>query len=137
MKQHFPTVRPMCVNLFTDKGSYSQSIHGFVELATPQQARAIAEEIRSKTLQIWHHPSVRINLALTDINKNRNWALKAAEEQIKASNFSIGKTVTVKKNGGKGCDRGVYVDDVPAFTQAQPFAIGGVFTSDYAQLKLP
>ena len=50
---------------------------------------------------------MRIKLALTDIDENRNWALKVAEEQIKESNFSCGKTVTVKKDGGeKGRHRG-------------------------------
>ena len=112
-------------------------MHGFVELATPQQARAIAEELRSNKLQIGDSPSVRINLALTDIDKNRNWALKAAEEQIKGSNLSIGKTVTVKKGGGKGGDRGVYVNDVLECTQAQRFAKCCVFACDYLHLKPP
>ena len=137
MKQHFPTVRPMCVNLFSDKGSYSPSIHGFVELATPQQARAVADAIRTQNLQVADHPGVRVKIALTDIDKNRNWALKVAEEQIKASNLSIGKTVTVKKGGGKGIERGVYVNDALAFTQAQRFAKDGIFIRDNAHLKLP
>ena len=102
-----------------------------------QQARAVADTIRTQNLEVADHPGVRVKIALTDIDKNRNWALKVAEEQIKASNLSIGKTVTVKKGGGKGIERGVYVNDALAFTQAQRFAKGGIFICDYAHLKLP
>ena len=50
---------------------------------------------------------------MTNIDSNRNWALKIAEEQIKASNLNIDKTITLKKSGGIGTERGVCVNNAP------------------------
>ena len=60
-----------------------------------------------QNLQVTDYPGVCIKIAMTNIDSNRNWALKIAEEQIKASNLNIDKTITLKKSGGIGTERGV------------------------------
>ena len=82
-----------------------------------------------------HKPldGVNIKPALTDIDKNRNWAIFAAEEKVKASPQAQGKHVSVKKTG-KG--RGVYVNEVAVFTQVERHARGGVFLGEYSHLSL-
>ena len=133
MQNHFSAMKPVCVNLFPDKDG-RPSIHGFVEFCSPQQARMILGTIKTQKLQVGGHEGVKIKPALTDIDKIRNWAIFAAEEKIKASPQTEGKTVSVKK-GGK--DRGVYVNDVAVFTQAERHARGGLFHGEYSHLSLP
>ena len=79
MKTHFPEMRPCCVNLFPDKAGRS-SLNGYVELGSPMQVRMITEQVRELSLQLDGHKGVKIKPALTDIDRNRNWALQKAEE---------------------------------------------------------
>ena len=132
MREHFPEIKPVSVNLFASKDG-RPSIHGFVECCSPQQARMILESIKTRELHIAAHANVQIKPALTDIDRNRNWAIHAAEQKIKASSLSHGKLVTVKKGGA---NRGVYVDNVVAFTQADRHARGGLFVGEYSNLSL-
>ena len=132
MKSHFPEVRPSCTNLFPDKTG-RPSLNGYVELSSPAQVRMITDQVRARSLQIEGHKNLKIKAALTDIDRSRVWALAKAEEIIKASPLSSGKTVSVKR----GDKRGVYVNDTAAFSQEQRFARGGSFLGEYAGLQLP
>ena len=95
----------------------------------------ITEGVRSRKLVLDGHAAVKIKPALTDIDKNRNWALSKAEEFVKASPLSSEKSVTVQKGDRSGSVRGVYV--IAAFTQADRFAKGGSFVGSFSHLKLP
>ena len=97
----------------------------------------ITEGVRSRKLVLDGHAAVKIKPALTDIHKNRNWALSKAEELVKASPLSSEKSVTVQKGDRSGSVRGVYVNDIAAFTQADRFAKGGSFVGSFSHLKLP
>ena len=111
-------------------------MNGFVELSSPQQVRLITEGVRTRNLEIEGHASVKIKPALTDIDRNRNSALMNAETLVNASQLSRKKTVTVKKGDRGSTVRGVYVNDVAAFTQADRFARGATFVGGCAHLKL-
>ena len=132
MRDHFPAIKPVSVNLFPDKEG-RPSVHGFVECCSPQQTRMILDTIKTQNLRLGGHDGVNIKPALTDIDKNRNWAIFAAEEKVKASPQAQGKHVSVKKIG-KG--RGVYVNEVAVFTQVDRHARGGVFLGEYSHLSL-
>ena len=132
MRDHFPAIKPVSVNLFPDKEG-RPSVHGFVECCSPQQTRMILDSIKTQNLRLGGHDGVNIKPALTDIDKNRNWAIFAAEEKVKASPQAQGKHVSVKKSG-KG--RVVYANDVAVFTQVERHARGVVFLSEYAHLSL-
>ena len=136
MKRHFPDLRPLCVNLFPDKTG-RPSVNGFVEMCSPQQARFVTDGVRAQNLKLDSHTNVKIKPALTDVDKNRNWALKTAEELVKASPKSQGKLVSVQKGDRTGVIRGVYVDGIAVFTQVQRYAKGGIVLSEFGDLKLP
>ena len=78
----------------------------------------ITKQVRKLSLQLDGHKGVKIKPALTDIDRNRNWALQKAGELIKASPFCNSKNVSVKRRDKAGAVRGVYVDDVVTFYQA-------------------
>ena len=59
----------------------------------------------------------------TKIYRNRNWALKKAEQLIKEDDRAVDKLVEKKL----GKDRGIYVDGVPAFVQRTRYSEGGEF----------
>ncbi len=132
MAQHFVDLKPLQVNLFPDKNG-KPGRHGFVELGSPKQARIVTDHVKAQHLLVAGHAGVAIKPALTEIDRNRNWALSAAEDLIKKDQRAHGKTVSVKKAEG----RGVYVNDVPAFTQRERHARGGVFVGDFSDLQLP
>ena len=97
----------------------------------------LTEGMRTRKLVLDGHAADKVRPALTDIDKNRNWALSKANEIVKASPLSSEKTVIVQKGDRGGSVRGVYVNDIAAFTQADRFAKGGSFVCSYAHLKLP
>ena len=115
VRDHFPFMKPICVNLLPDKEG-RPSVHGFVECCSPQQTRLILESIKSQNMRVRGHDGVKIKLALTDIDRSRNRAISKAEEMIKANPQAQGQNVRVKK-GGKGGS--VYINDSAAFTQAE------------------
>ena len=78
MQNNFSAMKPVCVNLFPDKDG-RPSIHGFVEFCSPQQARMSLDTVKTQKLQVGGHEGVKIKPALTDIDKNRNWEIFAAE----------------------------------------------------------
>ena len=112
-------------------------MNGFVEMCSPQQARFVTDGVRAQNLKLDSHTNVKIKPALTDVDKNRNWALKTAEELVKASPKSQGKLVSVQKGDRTGVIRGEYVDGTAVFTQVQRCAKGGIFLSEFGNLKLP
>ena len=139
VKENFADFRPMTINLFPGKGSMP-SVNGFVELCAANQVRVVLETVKSRSLQLNGHPGLKIKGALTDIDRARNWALGAAEEQIKTSPNAHGKVVKLEKGRGKGetaITRGVYVNDVIAYSQGERFSKTGTFVGEYGHLKLP
>ena len=81
MRQHFPEMKPVGVNLLASNDG-RPSKHGFVECGSPQQARTILELIKKRNLHIAAHADVQIKQALTDIDRNGNLAIHAAEHKI-------------------------------------------------------
>ena len=59
----------------------------------------ILESIKTQNMQIRGHVDVKIKPALTDIDTNRNCAIAATEELIKANPQAQSQNVTVKQNG--------------------------------------
>ena len=112
-------------------------MNGFVEMCSPHQARLVTDGVRAQNLKFDSHTNVKIKPALTDVDKNRNWALKTAEELVTASPKSQGKLVSVQKGDRTGVIQGVYVDVIAVFTQVQRYAKGGIFLSEFEDLKLP
>ena len=92
----------------------------------------ITDSIRTNRLGIPDHPGVKIKPANTEIDRNRNWALRQAEELVKKSPKAHDKTVTVQKAEG----RGVYVNDALVFSQSERYARDGVFQGEFAGLSL-
>ena len=135
MKAHFPEMRRSCTNLLADKAGRA-SVNGYVELASLMQARMITEQVRAFCLQLHGHKSAEIKSALTDIDRNRNWALVKAKELIEASPFRHAKIVLVKREAPGGTVRGVYGDDIVTLSQAQRFTKGGTFHRAFADLQL-
>ena len=124
MKEHFADFRPITINLFQGKGGMP-SVNGFVELCAPNQIRVVLEAVKYLNLQVNKHSGVKIKGALADIDRARNWALAAAEEQIQTSPNAHGKVVKLEKGRGKGekaITRGVYVNDVIAYSQGERFS---------------
>ena len=105
-----------------------------MKCCSPRQIRMILESIKTQNMRLRGHDSMKIKPAFTDIDKNSNSVIFAAEEMIKANPQAQGQNVTVKK-AGKG--RGVYVNDSAAFTQAERHAKGGTFIGEFAHLSLP
>ena len=130
MKPHFPDLRLLCVNLLPDKTG-RPSVNGFVEMCSPQQARFVTDGVRAQNLKRDSRTNVKIKPALTDVDKNRNWALKTAEELVKASPKSQGKLVSVQKGDRTCVIRGVYVVGIVVFTQVQRYAKGCIFLSEF------
>ena len=69
----------------------------------------------------------------TEIDRNRNWALNAAEDMIKEDERAYGKLIEKKR----AKDRGIYVDGVAAFVQKKRYSKGGDFVGVFGDLKLP
>ena len=69
IKAHFPEMSQMCTNLFPDEFG-RPSLDGFVEFASPGQARLINEQICAQSLQLENHKTVKIRAALTDIDRS-------------------------------------------------------------------
>ncbi len=131
MATHFSDLKPLLTNLFPDKTG-KPSRNGFVELVSPKQARFVTDATKSRGLVVAGYGAVEVKPALTDIDRNRIWALRTAEEIIRKSPKAHGKWVTVKKTDG----RGVYVDGAPVFIQPLRYARDGIFQGQFADLTL-
>ena len=70
---------------------------------------------------------------MTAIDVSRNYCLYAAEELVRKDARSEGKTVDTKL----GKDRGVYVNNEPAYLQQHRYDPRGTFCGAFADLKLP
>ena len=132
MQQNFPEFQIKHTDLSTDKNG-KQTRNGFVELGSKKHARHVTSTTKSRGLKVQGYAGVTVKPENTEIDRNRNWALREAERLIRQSpKFGNGR-LEVKK----AQDRGVYVDGLPAFTQKIRFAKGGVFHGIFADLKLP
>ncbi len=88
---------------------------------------------QSPGLKVQGYAGVIVKPENTEIDRNRNWALKTAERLIKDDPKAVGKMITVNK----AKDRGVFVNNQPAFLQKQRYAKGGEFVGEFAHLHLP
>ena len=131
MQWNFPNERFAHADHFHDRKGFPMD-NGFVEFGSAKQLRRIADEVRKKSFTLYGYDKVKIRPALTDIDLNRNWALRTAEEKIRAEPGVVGKDVTVKKGEG----RGVYVAGEAAFTQEIRHAKDGQFVGAFAKLAL-
>ena len=131
MATHFADIKTVHTNLFPDKTG-RPSRNGFVQFGSPKQASYIADTVKSRSLKVGGHNAVEVKRALTEIDRNRNWALRTAEGIVRKSPKAHGKAVSVKKADG----RGVYVDSVPAFVQPQRHARDGIFQGEFSGLSL-
>ncbi len=131
MKEKFPELRFMHADIFYDKdGKPTQS--GYVQFSTPKLARRVLDKVKAEKLSLTNFGDAEIVPATTAIDRNRNWALFAAEQLVKDDPKSRGKSVTVNK----AKDRGVYVNKVQVFTQQPRYARDGQFVGEYKDLKL-
>ncbi len=131
MATHFEDIKTVHTNLFPDKTG-RPSRNGFVQFGSPKQASYIVDAVKSRNLKVGGHNAVEVKRALTEIDRNRNWALRTAEGIVRKSPKAHGKAVSVKKADG----RGVYVDSVPAFVQPQRHARDGIFQGEFSGLSL-
>ena len=90
---------------------------------------------RHKKLKIDGFPDVKIKSAKAAIDRNRDWALRRAEELAKQHPAGAGKAVVLEP-GSSTRERGIYVDGVRAFEQVSRFSKGGVFLHAFANLSL-
>ena len=63
--------RFVAIKLFPDNGG-KPSVTGFVGMCALEQIRILLEVLRSRSLQVSGHAGVKINAALTDIDRARN-----------------------------------------------------------------
>ena len=131
MKWNFASERFSHADHFPDKNGFPSN-NGFVEFGSNKHARRIAEEVKKRNLKVYNHLGVTVKPALTEVDLNRNWALRVAEKKIREDANSANKAVVVKKGEG----RGVYVNDVKVFAQEPRYAKDGQFTGAFAHLTL-
>ena len=93
--------------------------------------KAALEKIKDK--QMSSFAKVKISAALTSIDTSRNTSLYKAEELIKADPKLMGRTA--EKNRATG--RGIYVDNLLANLQKDPYDPKGIFKGEFQDLKLP
>ena len=101
----------------------------YAEFASPDSRREALKCLSGKTLSVGGK-NITFKNARTKANGQRNFSLRKAEQVIKGSERSNGKTVRIVWK-----DRSVTVDDTPVFTQGKS-EIGGSFASPYADLTL-
>ena len=131
MSTNFPKIQYLHASLFPDKNG-EPTANGFVEFASPKQARIVTTSVRSKDLKVSGHAAVKIKPAKTDIDMNRDWVLRSAGELVRKSPLSSGKVVTVKKAEG----RGVYVNEALVFEQPGRYSRDGIFLGEFSDSKL-
>ena len=132
MKAFFPEMPVKHVDVSLNKDGQMAS-HGFVELGSKQHVRHVISTIKSRNLKVVGFEKLTIKPENTEIDRNRNWALNAAEDMIKEDDRADGKFIEKKK----AKDRGIYVDGVAAFVQKERYSKGGDFVGVFGDLKLP
>ena len=68
---------------------------GFLEFRTEDASRSFLDRVPNKSAQLTDGTRVKLKRALTEFNKQRNWALRKAEELIKAEPATKDKQVTI------------------------------------------
>ena len=131
---HFPKVTPLCTNLFSDsKGE--PSVHGFVQVVDSKSAKRIVEECVAQKWKVEGFPEVKIKRAKAAVDRNRDWALRRAEELVKQHPAASSKRVEVER-GSSTRERGIYADGVRVFEQIGRFSKDGVFLQAFNSLSL-
>ena len=131
MKDNFPEISVRHTDLDMDKNG-KQTVHGFVELASKKHARCVTDAVKSRGLKVQGYNDVVVKPGLTKIDKARNWALREAERLIRADPKFNGQSIKANKRD----NRGVYVNDKPAFVQRERYAKGGEFIGEFSHLRL-
>ena len=132
MKEHFANMQIKHIDVSLTKDG-EMSTHGFVELGSKHHVRHLMSMVKSRNLKLTDFDKVTIKFENTDIDKNRNWALKTAEELIKSDPAARGKAIEQKRSK----DRGIYVGGVAAFVQRERYSKGGEFVGCFTHLCLP
>ena len=101
----------------------------YAEFASPDSRREALNCLSGKTLSVGGQ-NITFKNARTKFNGQRNYSLRKAEQVIKGSTQSSGKSVKINWT-----ERSVTVDGSPAFTQDKT-ETGGSFVSPYADLTL-
>ena len=128
MRVNFPEIQHGIVDCFVNKeGEYTRN--GFIEVSDRRIVRRVTTSAKDQKLQC-RFAEVKIKPGTTAIDRNRNWALYAAEDEIKK--VAGKRAVTLKRAEG----RGVYVDGSRVFSQEPRFARDGVFHGEFQHLKL-
>ena len=112
LKEHFANMQIKHIDVSLTKDG-EMSTHGFVELGSKHHVRHLMSMVKSRNLKLTDFDKVTIKFENTDIDKNRNLALKTAEELIKSDPAARGKAIEQKRSK----DRGIYVGGVAAFVQ--------------------
>ena len=105
----------------------------YAEFCDSDVRNAVLSQIRSRSLTCqFGGKSIAVKPALSQIVRQRIWALNKAHELVKAHPAAVGKEV-LKVNGKDG---GITVDGVSAFTQSGVSGFG-VFAGVFSTLVLP
>ena len=132
MRRNFPKIQLKHVDLSLNKDG-DVTTNGFVELGSKQHARHVTSTSKSRGIKVPGFESVIVKPENTDIDRNRNWAIKMAEKLIKDDPKAAG--TNIEKNNAK--DRGIKVNGRPAFVQHGRYSKGGEFVGEFAHLRLP
>ena len=104
---------------------------GFLEFRTEDASRSFLDRVPNKSAQLTDGTRAKLKRALTEFNKQRNWASRKAEEPIKAEPATKDKQVTIDV-----VSRAVKVDGATAFEQGRDEA-GGSFKGAFSKTALP
>ena len=104
---------------------------GFIEFRTEDAAKLFLDALPDRSVDLACGGKVKAKFALTDFNKQRNWALRKAEELIKAEPAATNKRVAIDFSA-----RVVKVDSSTAFEQGRDES-RGTFMGAFSALTLP
>ena len=139
MKDNFPSIRYSDLGCFY-KGPYNDrklTNIAWVEFASIDGAQDFCKKVGSSSIQLengWKQ--IIVKGARTEIQKERNWALKEAQKMIKNAPESNGKNVEVVWKVPDTKSRHVTVDGTIAFLQTSTDN-KGTFIAPFSALLLP
>ena len=130
--KNFPHIR------FSDIGNFMKGPRGSRVITPAAYAQLGSSDARDAALKLLGASAtlttgeqVKVKAAISKVNSHRNWALRKAEELVKASNSAAGKRVELSFK-----ERVVKVDNAVAFEQS-PEDLGGTFKGAFSSLRLP
>ena len=106
-----------------------------MQVVDSKSAKRIVEECVAQKWKVEGFPDVKIKRAKAAVDRNRDWALRRADELVKQHPAASSKRVEVER-GSSTRERGIYVDGVRVFEQILRFSKDGVFLQAFTSLSL-